>query len=248
MPQATFEVTRSNEDRKRDQRMMKDMTEVANVLGGFLPGALPQFMEPGLALHITGTTRIGKDPKESVANPESRVHEFYNLWVGGNGCIPDATASNPTRTSVAIAIKGANALIKYLNVKLSSGSYVISNLAHNKSVGHASANFPTILPIVVSAESQKWNVEYLEKGLYFLTLNGFAATAENNLQAVISILHNKGKKWLIKQRAEGVNEYTIEEEGKGWTLNSANVNTPVSLETIVAGNSKQLWRFTPVIT
>ena len=41
------------------------------------------------------------NPETSVANAESRVHGIYNLWVGGNGCIPDATASNPTRTSVS---------------------------------------------------------------------------------------------------------------------------------------------------
>jgi pyranose oxidase len=117
MPQATFEVTRTDADGDRDQRMMRDMTEVANALGGYLPdSSYPQMMEPGLALHITGTTRIGADPEKSVANAESRVHGIDNLWVGGNGCIPDATASNPTRTSVAIAIKGANAVVRYLSL------------------------------------------------------------------------------------------------------------------------------------
>lgn len=54
-----------------------------------------------MALHITGTTRVGNDPETSVANANSRVHGFDNLWVGGNNVIPDATASNPTRTSVS---------------------------------------------------------------------------------------------------------------------------------------------------
>ena len=54
------------------------------------------------AFWLQGTTGIGNDPETSVANTdsESRVHGIDNLWVGGNGCIPDATASNPTRTSV----------------------------------------------------------------------------------------------------------------------------------------------------
>ncbi|KAL0953020.1 hypothetical protein HGRIS_007223 [Hohenbuehelia grisea] len=114
MPQATFEVRRSKDDDIRDQKMMKDMTDIASQLGSFLPGSYPQFMEPGLALHITGTTRIGKDAATSVANAESLVHGFTNLWVGGNGCIPDSTACNPTRTSIAIAIKGAEAVLDFL--------------------------------------------------------------------------------------------------------------------------------------
>ncbi|TFK65323.1 pyranose 2-oxidase [Pluteus cervinus] len=117
LPQPTFEVTRSAKDQDNDHNLMKDMCDVANLLGAYLPGSNPQFMEPGLALHITGTTRIGKDPKTSVANPESRVWDFQNLWVGGNGCIPDSTACNPTKTSVMIAIKGARALIHYLEKK-----------------------------------------------------------------------------------------------------------------------------------
>lgn len=114
MPQPTFHVQRSQTDRSNDHKMMNDMTMMANMLGAFLPGSYPQFMEPGLALHITGTTRIGTDPDTSVADPESKVHGFENLWVGGNGCIPDSTACNPTLTSVAIAIKGARSVIQYL--------------------------------------------------------------------------------------------------------------------------------------
>ncbi|KAJ3826739.1 pyranose 2-oxidase [Lentinula raphanica] len=114
MPQATFHVVRTDADRDRDQKMMNDMTNVANRLGGYLPGSTPQFMEPGLAMHITGTTRIGNDQQTSVANSCSRVWGFANLWVGGNNVIPDSTASNPTLTSMAYALKGAGNVIEYL--------------------------------------------------------------------------------------------------------------------------------------
>ncbi|KAK0214360.1 hypothetical protein IW262DRAFT_1485193 [Armillaria fumosa] len=115
MPQATFHVERSENDAERDHRMMNDMTNTANFLGGYLPGSEPQFMAPGLALHVTGTTRIGAtDNKTSVADPSSKVYGYKNLWVGGNGCIPDSTACNPTLTSVAIAIKGAESIVNYI--------------------------------------------------------------------------------------------------------------------------------------
>ncbi|TFK62263.1 pyranose oxidase [Pluteus cervinus] len=53
MPQATFEVQRSHNDSLNDQKMMRDMCAVADELGAYLPGSNPQFMDPGLALHIT---------------------------------------------------------------------------------------------------------------------------------------------------------------------------------------------------
>ncbi|KAF8969196.1 pyranose 2-oxidase [Flammula alnicola] len=118
MPQVTFTVTRSENDKQRDQRMMKDMTTIANSLGSYIPGSEPQFMEPGLAMHVTGTIRIGIERATSVADAQSRVHGLPNLWVGGNGCLPDATGSNPTRTSVAIAIEGARSVIEYIATKI----------------------------------------------------------------------------------------------------------------------------------
>ncbi|KAG8792277.1 Pyranose 2-oxidase [Ceratobasidium sp. 428] len=125
MPQATFHVTRSEEDGRRDHEMMHDMCNVAKELGPYLPGSEPQFMEPGLVLHIAGTTRLGeiigneekdaKTRKETVADQNSKVHGFPNLFVGGNGCIPDSTACNPTLTSVAYAVKSARYIMGQLD-------------------------------------------------------------------------------------------------------------------------------------
>lgn len=114
LPQATFNVKRSPRDVARDHKMMREMCDVANELGAFLPGSYPQFMPPGLALHITGTTRLGKNPMTSVANEFSQVHGITNLFVGGNNVIPDSTACNPTLTSMAYAIHACNHIIEAL--------------------------------------------------------------------------------------------------------------------------------------
>jgi len=94
--------------------MMNDMIDVASKLGGFLPGALPQFMAPGSALHICGTTRVGDDVETSCVNKESRVHGSSNLFLGGCNVIPTQIACNPTITAVCFAIVGAEAIIKDL--------------------------------------------------------------------------------------------------------------------------------------
>ncbi|TDL21831.1 putative pyranose oxidase [Rickenella mellea] len=107
MPQPTFAYVPTKKYAQEANRMMADMTAVANSLGGYLPGSSPQFMEPGLALHLGGSTRVGHRAADSVADFNSRVWNFNNLFVAGNGNIPTPFGGNPTLTSMALAIRSA---------------------------------------------------------------------------------------------------------------------------------------------
>lgn len=111
MPQPTFHFKLSDEDRKISHDMMRDMQDVAAVLGGYLPGSEPRFLPPGAAIHTCGTTRAGKKKDDSCCDEFSRVWGMKNLYVGGLNVIPGATASNPTLTAMCFAIKGAEHII-----------------------------------------------------------------------------------------------------------------------------------------
>ncbi|RIB06980.1 Pyranose oxidase [Gigaspora rosea] len=119
MPQPTFYVRTSESDDETNHKMLNDMTQTALSMGGFLPGNEPQFMPPGSALHITGTVRMGTNRETSVVDTNLCVHGFHNLYLGTAGVIPTAITANPTLTSVALAIKSANHIIK----KLKEGAF-----------------------------------------------------------------------------------------------------------------------------
>ncbi len=111
MPQPTFNWILHDDDRRKQHRMMADMLRAANALGGFLPGSEPQFVAPGLPIHVTGTTRMGTSPEDSVVDENSQVWDIENLYLGGNGLISRGSASNPTLTSLAMAVKSAEHII-----------------------------------------------------------------------------------------------------------------------------------------
>ncbi|CAG8700149.1 14288_t:CDS:2, partial [Ambispora leptoticha] len=64
-----------------------------------------------------GTVRMGTDKEESVVDTNLCVHDFRNLYIGSNGVIPTAITCNPTLTTIALAIKSANHIIKKLQEK-----------------------------------------------------------------------------------------------------------------------------------
>jgi choline dehydrogenase-like flavoprotein len=111
MPRIRIEYELTAHDRAQIDAAIEDQARGAAALGEPVPGRGPTLVPPGSSLHYQGTTRMGEsDDGESVCDPWSRVWGYDNLFVGGNGVIPTPTASNPTVTSVALAIRAAEAV------------------------------------------------------------------------------------------------------------------------------------------
>ena len=55
--------------------------------------------------HIMGATRMGSDPRNSVVNPDCRVHGYQNLFVAGSSVFTSGGYANPTLTLTALAAR-----------------------------------------------------------------------------------------------------------------------------------------------
>jgi choline dehydrogenase-like flavoprotein len=66
--------------------------------------------ELGGGRHHMGTTRMHRDPRQGVVDPDGRVHGLANLYVAGSSVFPTSGAANPTLTVVALALRLADHL------------------------------------------------------------------------------------------------------------------------------------------
>lgn len=116
MPQLSIEYEVTERELSEVEAAMADLRGVAASIGAFVPGGEPRLMPAGTSLHYKGTVRMGDDGGEaSVVDDHSRVWGFENLFLGGNGLIPTATVTNPTLTSVALAVRAAPVVVEQLN-------------------------------------------------------------------------------------------------------------------------------------
>jgi gluconate 2-dehydrogenase alpha chain len=69
------------------------------------PSRIPGGMFAG---HAHGTTRMGRDPSQSVANDVGLVHGTENLFVAGAGLFVTSAGLNPALTVVALALRAVD--------------------------------------------------------------------------------------------------------------------------------------------
>jgi choline dehydrogenase-like flavoprotein len=112
LPQPTFEYALEQADRDRLQDALEDLRAAGALLGTFLPTRPPQVLSAGSSMHLMGTTRTGEaDDGESVVDPTGLVWGFENLYLGGTGVVPCATATNPTLAVCAFAARAADRIL-----------------------------------------------------------------------------------------------------------------------------------------
>jgi choline dehydrogenase-like flavoprotein len=105
MPKITIHFGLTERDLAMLEGAKKEQLKAASALG---TPSEQQYVPAGSSLHYLGTVRMGaEDDGESVCDSYSRVWDFQNLFVGGNGVIPTELSCNPTLTSVALAVRAS---------------------------------------------------------------------------------------------------------------------------------------------
>ncbi|MEN9609876.1 MAG: hypothetical protein RLZZ628_690 [Bacteroidota bacterium] len=113
MPQMTLKFGYTEQDKKAIADTFRMQKEIAAAFGKTLDEGTQTLMPAGMSLHTQGTVRMGEwNDGTSVCNSYSKVWNYDNLFVGGNGVIPTPLTCNITLSSVAMAVRSAEKMIK----------------------------------------------------------------------------------------------------------------------------------------
>ena len=112
LPAVKIHYNLTDRDRESIAEMLRLIAELSGYLGSPINGHPPVVFPNGNSIHYQGTVRMGAvDDGTSVCDEHSLVWGTGNVYVGGNGVIPTATACNPTLTSVALAVHAARHIV-----------------------------------------------------------------------------------------------------------------------------------------
>ncbi|MEK8128815.1 GMC oxidoreductase [Paenibacillus filicis] len=101
----------SDTDKKVIRQALESVKHIVQVLGVTLKAPIC-VLYPGRARHFSGTCRIGTDPQTAAANPYGEIFGVSGLFVADNSALPSISAANPTLSTVALAIRTADHIIR----------------------------------------------------------------------------------------------------------------------------------------
>ncbi len=115
MPKINLKFKLTDWDKEQIEKTKLIQSKAAAAFGKVFKEGEQTLIPPGTSLHAAGTVRMGETNNgESVCDSYSNVWGYDNLFVGGNGVIPMCTTSNPTLTSVAMAVRASSKIIEKL--------------------------------------------------------------------------------------------------------------------------------------
>jgi len=120
IPVLRFHYKWTDYERNQAKHMQDTFEEIFHNLGGIVLGNKPTkeqdygLAAPGRIIHEVGTTRMGKDPRNSVVNEYEQLHEVPNVFVVDGGPFVSQADKNPTWTILALAWRTSDYIVDQL--------------------------------------------------------------------------------------------------------------------------------------
>jgi glycine/D-amino acid oxidase-like deaminating enzyme len=118
IPRASIDLRFSDQDVRSviDSHRLLDAALRANGIGHLEPWHAPERVHDRVmeqasdGYHQVGTTRMGIDPRQSVVDPNLKVHSVDNLYIASSSVFPTSGQANSTLLAVALAMRLAGHL------------------------------------------------------------------------------------------------------------------------------------------
>ena len=107
IPKPEFQYAMDDYVRKSAAHTKEVYADAAKLLGGT---EVQFFMDYANNNHITGTTIMGDDPRDSVVDANCRTHDHDNLFVAGSAAMTTVGSVNCTLTIAALSLRLADTL------------------------------------------------------------------------------------------------------------------------------------------
>ncbi len=120
IPVLKFNYRWTEYEYKQAKHAQDMMEEVLTSAGGIMIGDKPGedrgygLTAPGQIIHEVGTTRMGDDPKRSVTNKWSQLHDCENVFIVDAGTFVSQADKNPTWTILALSMRASEYVVDQL--------------------------------------------------------------------------------------------------------------------------------------
>jgi choline dehydrogenase-like flavoprotein len=108
IPVLRIECAHSDSEFVRAREQITALQELAELAGVTLTAISEVPAPPGLAIHESGTARMGGDPANSVVDPHNQCWEARGLYVTDGASFPSQGSYNPTLTILALTARACD--------------------------------------------------------------------------------------------------------------------------------------------
>ncbi len=123
IPVLQFNYKWQDYERYQAKHMIETFDEIGHAMGAIPLGEKPGkdkdwgLLKPGQIIHEVGTTRMGNDPKNSVTNKYSQLHDCDNVFVVDAGPFTSQADKNCTWTIMALSMRTSEYIVEQYKKK-----------------------------------------------------------------------------------------------------------------------------------